>query len=703
MLTAVFIRVNETDIESRGERLCEEIEQFRASTSAGLQTDVFSVRPDDFRTIPGSPFAYWVDEDIRRIFSEFPPLEGNAGTVKQGLATADDFRFVRAWWEVDPTRIGNSSKDADKGRGWVHFAKGGSYSPYHSDVHLVVNWSNQGIQMKSYVVQRYPYLKGNWGWVVKNEGYFFQPGLTWPQRSQKGFSIRALPDGCCFGHKGPAVIPNETRSILPLLAICNSRVYLRLVEAQMTFGSYDVGVLQRTPIPNLWEEDLCTLALQAVQLARETDIRDEVTHSFTTVITSGTERSEQEASTRNYQCTQDLHVIIEQTVKRLYLIKEENYSINYPEVSLSDSSDDHATMNTGDRSSFNTGNDILISTIQWCLGIVFGRWDVRMAQDQGLLPDLQGPFERLPQVAPAGLVGPNGLPATPDSIVSEAWLRARPDVITLPEQGSVEGPVTITSDDYPIDVAWNGILVDDPDHPKDIVRKVREVLQYIFGDRADEIEQEALEILRGDGKSPTNLRDWFRNQRATALGKNFFEYHIDRYSKSRRKAPIYWRLCSHPSKGQGRYAVWLYYHQLNDDTLWTVLNDYLGPKRVQEQQEADKLRAELGSLEGRERAQTEKDLEEKQELLDELQWMDEELRKVLARQGGYAPDRDDGVVINMAPLHRLVPWDEPAKIWEKLEAGEYDWAKLAMRYWPERVNAKCEKDKSLSIAHSRER
>ena len=66
---------------------------------------------------------------------------------------------------------------------------------------------------------------------------------------------------------------------------------------------------------------------------------------------------------------------------------------------------------------------------------------------------------------------------------------------------------------------------------------------------------------------------------------------------------------------------------------------------------------------------------------------------------GYDPDIDDGVILNMAPLHELIPWSEPKKYWEELEKGRYDWAHPAMKYWPERVKEKCRKDKSLAIAH----
>jgi hypothetical protein len=84
----------------------------------------------------------------------------------------------------------------------------------------------------------------------------------------------------------------------------------------------------------------------------------------------------------------------------------------------------------------------------------------------------------------------------------------------------------------------------------------------------------------------------------------------------------------------------------------------------------------------------------------ELAWMEAELRR-MAEQG-YDPDLDDGVVINAAPLHRLIAWKEPEAVWKKLEKGDYDWAKLAMKHWPERVREKYRTDKSLSIAHGGE-
>ena len=132
---------------------------------------------------------------------------------------------------------------------------------------------------------------------------------------------------------------------------------------------------------------------------------------------------------------------------------------------------------------------------------------------------------------------------------------------------------------YPLRIDWDGILVDDPDHSDDIVRRVRDVLEVIWKDRADAIEKEACEIL-----GVKDLRDYFRKP-----GKGgFWDDHVSRYSKSRRKAPIYWLLQS----SKKNYALWLYYHRLDKDILFKALLNYVEPKIRLEESRLDALRAQ---------------------------------------------------------------------------------------------------------------
>src|SRR5690606_5257174 len=150
----------------------------------------------------------------------------------------------RAWWEVAPERIGYSPEDTLTGRGWVHFAKGGSYSPYYADVHLVVNWWGKGAEIKNFYGPN-----GRLASRPQNEEFYFRPGLTWSGRSQRGLSLRFFPAGAVFVDKVPVAFPYDRELFDGLLGVMNSSLYRELVHAQMAVGSFEVGVIQRTPVP----------------------------------------------------------------------------------------------------------------------------------------------------------------------------------------------------------------------------------------------------------------------------------------------------------------------------------------------------------------------------------------------------------------------------------------------------------------------
>lgn len=174
----------------------------------------------------------------------------------------------------------------------------------------------------------------------------------------------------------------------------------------------------------------------------------------------------------------------------------------------------------------------------------------------------------------------------------------------------------------------------------------------------------------------------------------FFSAHYDQYSQNRRYTPIYWSLQS----ASGSYTLWVYYHRLNKQTLYTCVNDFLdGPtgKLTQVEQDLNTLK----NLTTRS-TQEEKDLTQLTDLAAELKDFRDELLR-LAKF--WKPNLNDGVQITAAPLWKLFQhkaWQKKLKdTWEKLEEGDYDWAHLACSIWPERVLRKCHQDRSLAIAH----
>ncbi|EKA3900132.1 hypothetical protein VCSRO19_0644 [Vibrio cholerae] len=171
----------------------------------------------------------------------------------------------------------------------------------------------------------------------------------------------------------------------------------------------------------------------------------------------------------------------------------------------------------------------------------------------------------------------------------------------------------------------------------------------------------------------------------------FFNFHLSAYSVGGREAPIYWPLQT-PS---GSYTLWVYYHRLNEQTLYTCVNDFVEPKLQQVEQDLNGLRSKSARS-----TQEEKELEKLSDLASELRDFRDELLR-LAKF--WKPNLNDGVQITAAPLWKLFQhkaWQKKLKeTWESLEKGDYDWAHLACFIWPERVLRKCHQDRSLAIAH----
>jgi hypothetical protein len=338
--------------------------------------------------------------------------------------------------------------------------------------------------------------------------------------------------------------------------------------------------------------------------------------------------------------------------------------------------------------------------VSYAVGCAFGRWDVRIGGNSALAPKLLGPFDPLTICPPGMLLGPDGLPATPGRIVSEEWLLARPNANVLPLEGSVQN-LTIKDEEYRLkNIPWDGVLVDDEGHPADIVTRVREVFHALWQDRADEVERQACEVLEVKA-----LRAYFRNARS------FFAEHIKRFTKSRRKAPIYWLL----QTSKKSYGLWLYYHRLTGDTLFHALRTYVEPKIQHEEARRHELRrlyeAAKAAKAGNEERRLAKEMEAQENILGELTEFKTRIEAVAygrvpgAEPGcpGWAPNLNDGVILNIAPLYAIVPWKDAAATWDELVGGQYDWSHVAMSFWPQRVAVKCKDDRSIAIAHGQRR
>jgi len=138
----IFFRLLNTPIDDKGAHLAAQI---AALNKVGEAEEVYTLDPADFALIPGSPFAYWATESMFRIFREIPPADGIVAAFRLWLTTNDDFRFLRLSWEVSVDTIG---------RIWRCFSKGGAYSPYYYDVHLLLDWEDNAERLRQYCRER---------------------------------------------------------------------------------------------------------------------------------------------------------------------------------------------------------------------------------------------------------------------------------------------------------------------------------------------------------------------------------------------------------------------------------------------------------------------------------------------------------------------------------------------------------------------
>lgn len=678
----------------------------------------FDVASASFNALPRSPFAYWVTDRLRKVFSAFPPFEIAGRTAKQGLATTDDLRFVRFWWEVDCVGIGAR---------WFSFAKGGKYSPYYADIHLCVDWLSDGAQSWAIYESRHDVVGG----IVKNPGFYFRPGLTWPVRAV-GFSPQPVPANCIFSARGYLATSECKDDLLQMLGLMASEAFEAIFRVGLSGErpEFVIGVLLQLPVPPILPLEagpLAALSRRAWSLKRSLDTRTENSHAFNlpallqSPIGTLTARAAAWAD-RVYATETQLAAIqaeIDDRCFDLYGINDEDRkaitegfggpspaglgeeeSVENAPGSLSpsfvkrgpggvraltetditpvDAPSETAESSLsaagikrpltpssteegeqGDDESESAAADTAALTaelVSWSVGVAFGRFDVRLATGERPLPPEPEPFDPLPICSPGMLTGDDGLP------------------LAAPPPG------------YQIAFPRDGVLLDDPGHPRDLFSAARAVFDVVFGNDADARWQEAAEIL--DPKNH-DLRAF--------LARTFFEQHIKRYSKSRRKAPIYWQLAT-PSAS---YSIWLYAHRLTPDTFFHLLNEVITPKLEHEERKLLSIVQEHGP---NPTASQRKVSTAQEALVEELRAFRDEIARVAPL---WKPDLDDGVLLTMAPLLRLVPqhraWQKELKTaWDSLCAGDYDWAHVAMHLWPERVVPKCATDRSLAIAHGLE-
>lgn len=652
---------------------------------------VFRIDPTRFLAIPNSSFAYWVGEEVLDQFGSCEQFASGDRVVSRGLSAGDNFRFIRARWEVPP-------QDIETGR-WKPLAKGGEYSPFWDDVHLVLDWSREDE----------PYREVE-GARIFNLGLQGKAGVCWPKRTTSMPSARPLPAGAFFEANS---IPAFAPSLELILGWANTRLFalffLLLVGAGDTApGSaakdWITGPARRLP----WREPTSADAEALRRLARE------AAHAVRAIV-SGDETSADfvvpdclrfgDIGHKHLReavelCVAEREELVSQSLRlkaeldaawltiyelgasaastldrelepaagsypdgsvdaglfeRAYLTKQaiqlqegavedeegallesRQQSRLGPQVSLRSIEDLCHIFGVPPETVLRTRRGLGLlrqedvsgacaDLISYIFGCAMGRWDLRIGRDHSLAPAAPGLFEPVSACPPGMLVGLDGFPGT-------------------------EAPAG-----YALELPPSRILVDEPGHAWD----VEETVLRVAGTLLDDASSVVAELLEGLGRK--SLRDYLR--------RDFFKAHLSRYSKSRRRAPIYWPLAP---KGSN-WGIWVYAPTLSRETLFAIAGSARDKlRRLREQAENLQQRSE-----GAERMAIER-REKVEGLIEEVGRFADVADRVA--QSGWAPDLNDGLVLCAAPLEPLFADERWRRLVagyrQDLEKGKYPWASV---------------------------
>jgi len=561
----------------------------------------------DFKKIPGSPIAYWVNENILLSFTQ-EKLLGDIAQVKIGMGTGKNDIFVHDWWEVNHSQIDFSLKDVNKldnsnGR-YFPYNKGGDYRLWYGNLQKVVWFDSAGRNYMNTV----PGHRENGGW-----NYYFKQGLTWSFISSSKFGVRSLPSGFVFDVAGSMLFLDD-KEVKYVLGFLSSVVCFDILSLLNPTLNYQAGNIKSLPIKlsNDRHGEVTEIVECNISLARVDWDAYEISWDFTSLpliqvareqLLVNREAKDSESSlatTLSFAYTK-LREDWRKVTSRMKELEEENNRIFIeayglqgeltPEVPLKEIT---LTCNPhyrygGEHSEAELETLLLSDTmrelVSYAVGCMFGRYSI---DKPGLVLANQGEtiedyLKRVPEPS---------FPADDDNVI----------------------PM--------LDGDW---------FADDIVERFHKFLRVTFGDEHYDENIAFIEHALGKKGKPQDIRSYFL--------KDFYTDHVRRY----KKRPIYWMF----SSPKGSFNALIYMHRYSPNTASVVLNDYLREfrtKLVANKSHLEALSISASASAG-EKTKALKELEKIQKILVELDDYERETLYPLASKQ-LAIDLDDGVKQN---------------------------------------------------------
>ena len=587
----------------------------------------FQAKQKDFEKIPGSPIAYWVSDKIREIFEKNQKL-GEVGEAKQGLATADNNRFLRLWNEVSYNKIGynmsNSKEALESKKKWFPCNKGGEFRKWYGNQEYLVNWENDGYEIKNFYDE-----KGKLRSRPQNTEYYFKESISWGLITSGGSSFRYFPKGFIFDISAVTYfIEKKEREILGVL---NSKYFLELSQIINPTINFSNGVFALLPALFTENEKFNKLVQENIDISKEEWDSRETSWDFEKL--SLVDGKDFRTAFENY-CShwRDNFVQLhknEEELNRLFieiyeLQDEMDEKVSFDDITILkkeakiveiDSSKTREFSSESEKYLYDRGvslefnkDELVKQFLSYAIGCIMGRYSTNkpgliMANSDDVLELSSNKF-----------------------FVKDANGDIRQEVETefLPDEFGIL-PITA-----------------EKDFSNDIVERVKEFVKFVYGEESlkDNLNFIAEALGNKDNRNPEEtLRTYF----ITA----FYKDHLQRYQNR----PIYWLM---NSGKKNAFSCLFYMHRYEPLTVARVRADYLIHYQEMLENKRKFIERQLYAedITAKEKKNVEKELKDLDVLLKELREYANEVKHIAEQK--IALDLDDGVNINYERLGAIL-------------------------------------------------
>ena len=558
-----------------------------------------------FSKIPGVPVAYWISPEVLKLFDE--RTVGSIADAKSGMTTTDNTRFLRLWEEVNCQKIGfgysHIADTQDMKYKWFPFCKGGDFRRWAGNESFVVNWFNNGEEIRVAA-------EGATGGRLVNIDCALRECLVWTKISSANISLRLKKQGIFFSDAAPGVFTNR-ETLYYLLALLNTKYANEIIKLINPTLNFVPGAVSSVPVKKDEKNKgkIIEIAEGNVQLSERDWDSFETSWNFKKHPLLRNVSTLSEAFTQWQTECDDRFNRLKANEEELNRIFIDIYGLQdelTPEVE-----DKDVTVRKADLQ-----RDIK-SLLSYAVGCMFGRYST---YKDGLL------FAGEPYSLQAFVDKMNERPGT---ISSEELERAyRNEGIVVDEMffPDADNVIPITDEEY----------LDD-----DIVSRLCAWLKAVYG--ADTLEANLDYIAKALGNKGSTSREIIRNY----FLNDFFKDHCQTYSVTGSgKRPIYWLFDSGKQNG---FKALVYLHRYTPDTIGNLRIDYLHKMQRVYESEINRMQDMMDhSGNAREVAAASKRKDKLAKQLKECREYDEKISHLALSR--IELDLDDGVKVNYRKL-----------------------------------------------------